>query len=186
MSLVLFIGQVHSLVHSTEFSNDKNRVKSITWVKNCVIFHFLPFDFCTHSIIRSTFDVISEGVRVMPYESLHPKAIRHMIVEIYSALKTVIVDILEKYVKDMPVPNVHFTVDKVKSKVSSDNYLGLRVYFLDRLGQFRSINLSIKEFTPTSAVNANEASKVLQTWLKFSVSEFKLDLSKNIDIYFNF
>jgi hypothetical protein len=73
-------------------------------MKNCVIFRFLPFD--TQSIIRSTFDVILEGVRVIPYESLHPKAIRHMRVEIYTTLKNVIVEILEEN-----VPSVHLTVD---------------------------------------------------------------------------
>jgi hypothetical protein len=173
-------GQVQSIVQSTEFISNKNRVKSLMWVKNCVIFHFIPFDFCTHSRIRSTLDIMSDGERLMPYESLHPKAIRHMIVEIYTALKNVIVNILETNTKDMPIANIHFTVDKVKSKVSSDNYLGLRVFLLDSKGVYRSINLSIKEFIPSSSLFDVSASEVLKTWLTYSFSEFNLDIKKHI------
>ena len=153
---------------------------------NCVIFHFIPFDFCTHPIIRTTFDVMTDGVRTMPYESLHQKAIRHLIVEIYTALKDVIVDIIQKNIKDMPIPNVHFTVDKVKSKVSSDNYLGLRIYLLDRTGRYRSINLSIKEYLPSSSLNDIQASLVLKTWLKHSFKEFDLDIDRHIGMFTNF
>lgn len=147
---------------------------------NCVIFHFIPFDFCTHPNIRTTFDVMTNGVRSMPYELLNPKAIRHMIIEVYTALKEVIVEILKKNVNDMPIPNVHFTVDKVKSKVSSDNYLGLRVFILDRIGKYWSLNLSIKEYLPSSALNDVQASLVLKTWLIHSFKEFDLDLEKHI------
>lgn len=170
---------------SPEFNKNKNRVKALTWVMNCVIFHFLPFDFCTHPIIRTTFDVMTDGVRSMPYESLHPKAIRHLIVEIYTALKEVIVDIIQKNTNDMPIPNVHFTVDKVKSKVSSDNYLGLRVFLLDKVGKYRSINLSIKEYLPSSSLNDIQASLVLNTWLTHSFKEFDLDLTRHIGMIIN-
>lgn len=115
----------------------------------------------------------------MPYESLNQKAIRHQIVEIYSALKEVIVDIIMNNISDVPIPNIHFTVDKVKSKVSSDNYLGL-VFILDRLGKFRSINLSIKENLPSSALNDIQASQVLHLWLKHSFQEFGLDMNRHI------
>lgn len=167
-------------MQSSQFVSDRNRVKSLTWVKNCVIFHFLPFDFCTHPTVRTTFDVMTDGVRAIPYESLNPKAIRHMIVEVYSALKDVIVDILRSNIADMPIPNIHFTVDKVKSKVSSDNYLGLRVFLLDRHGKYRSMNLSIKEFLPSSSLNDIQASEVLKTWLTYSFNEFHLDLKNHI------
>lgn len=160
-------------------------MKALTWVMNCVIFHFIPFDFCTHPIIRTTFDVMTDGVRTMPYESLHPKAVRHLVVEVYTALKEVIVAILKNNIDDMPVPNVHFTVDKVKSKVSSDNYLGLRVYLLDKVGKYRSINLSIKEYLPSSTLNDIQASLVLKTWLTHSFKEFDLDINRHIGIVKN-
>lgn len=73
---------------------------------------------------------------------------------------------------------VHFTVDKVESKVSSDDYLDLRVILLDKFGKYRSINLSIREYPPSSTLKHNDiqASVVLKTWHTYSFKEFDFDV----------
>ena len=68
-----------------------------------------------------------------------------MIIEIYFAVRGVIMGFLDKDVKMKAIPSITFTVDKVKSKVSGDNFLGIRIFFMDAGGVTRCFNLSIKQ-----------------------------------------
>lgn len=111
---------------------------------------------------------------------LNPVRIRHHIVEIYYVVKNTICDAIVKHVTSKPIPHLSFTVDKVKSKVSGEKFLSLRVFFLDNSGEFRSYNLSIKQFRPSSNLSKEQASIVLRTWLDYSLREFGLDRVKHV------
>ena len=147
-----------------------------------VIKNFLPFDFLQQQEVRTAFSIMGNGSAecTVPFTMLHPVRIRHYIIEIYSAVKNIICGAIEKHVTSKPIPYLSFTVDKVKSKVSGESFLGLRVYFLDGIGEFRSYNLSIKQFRPCSNLSKDQASVVLRTWLDYSLREFNLDRDKHI------
>ena len=158
------------------------RVECLSWVSTMVIKNFLPFDFLQQQEVRTAFSVMGNGSVdcTVPFTMLHPVRIRHYIIEIYSAIKNIICEAIEKHVTSKPIPYLSFTVDKVKSKVSGESFLGLRVYFLDGIGEFRSYNLSIKQFRPCSNLSKDQASVVLRTWLDYSLREFNLDLDRHI------
>lgn len=178
----VLLNEVQSVIKSTHFLTDQKRTKGIIWVKNFVIMHFVPFDFLQHHDIRSGMAIMGNGGvdTTVPYEMLHPKNIKHMVVEIYAALKKTINEMLEKNVKNNAIPCLHFSVDKVKSKISGENFLGLRVYFLDKNGQYRSFSLSIKHYRPASTLNDVSASNLLKLWLDYSFQEFGISLEKHV------
>ena len=178
----ILLNEVQSVIKSKQFLTDQKRTKGIIWVKNFVIMHFVPFDFLQHPDIRSGMAIMGNGgvETTVPYEMLHPKTIKHMVVEIYAALKAVINEILERNVKNNALPCLHFSVDKVKSKISGENFLGLRVYFLDKNGQYRSFSLSIKHYRPASTLNDVSASNLLKLWLDYSFQEFGISLEKHV------
>ena len=91
--------------------------------------HFVPFVFLQHEDIRSGMAIMGNGGvdTTVPYEMLHPKTIKHMVVEIYAALKKSTNKMLKRNVKNNALPCLHFSVDKVKSKISGENFLGLSV-----------------------------------------------------------
>ena len=96
------------------------------------------------------------------------------------SIKKIIYGAIEKHITSKPIPYASFTVDKVKSKVSGENFLGLRIFFLDSIGEFRSYNLSIKQFRPSSNLQKDLLSVILRTWLDYSFREFGLDRDKHM------
>ena len=147
-----------------------------------VIKNFIPFDFLQQPEVRAAMSIMGNGSAdcTIPFMMLHPLRIRHYIIEIYSALKEIIYGAIEKHVTSKPIPYASFTVDKVKSKVSGENFLGLRIFFLDSIGEFRSYNHSIKQFRPSSNLQKDLLSVVLRTWLDYSLREFGLDRDKHM------
>ena len=144
--------------------------------------NFVSFDFLQQAEVRTTMSVKGNGNvdNIVPYEMLNPLRIRHYIIEIYAAVKSLICGSLQRHVLSKPIPFASFTVDKVKSKVSGDSFLGLRVFFLDGMGDFKSYNLSIKQFRPSSELTKEQASVVLRTWLDYSLREFGLERDNHI------
>ena len=173
---------MQSVLVSQEFKTNGDRVKCLSWVSTMVIKNFIPFDFLQQPEVRTTMSIMGNGVpeSTVPFAMLNPVRIRHHIVEIYSVVKNNICDAIVKHVTSKPIPHLSFTVDKVKSKVSGENFLSLRVFFLDNSGEFRSYNLSIKQFRPSSNLSKEQASIVLRTWLDYSLREFGLDRVKHV------
>ena len=161
---------------------NRERVKCLSWVSTMVIKNFIPFDFLQQPEVRTSMSVMGNGnlESIVPFAMLNPLRIRHYIIEIYAAVKSLICGSIDRHVVSKPIPFASFTVDKVKSKVSGENFLGLRVYFLDSSGDFKSYNLSIKQFRPSSNLSKDQASVVLRTWLDYSLREFGLDRDNHI------
>ena len=173
---------MQAVIVSQEFKVNRDRVKCLSWVTNMVIKNFIPFDFLQQSEVRTTLSVMGNGNQdtTVPFAILNPIRIRHYIVEVYSAVKNIIFSAIERHATSKPVPYISFTVDKVKSKVSGENFLGLRVFFFDGSGQFRSYNLSIKQYRPSSELNREQASVPLRIWLNYSLCEFGIDRERHI------
>ena len=146
-----------------------------------VIKNFIPFDFLQQPEVRTTLSVMGNGNQdtIVPFAMLNPNRRRHYIVEVYSAIKSIMCTAIERHATSKPIPYVSLTVDKVKSKVSGENFLGLRVFFLDGNGQSRSFNLSIKQYRPSSELNKEQSSVLLRTWLDYSLREFGIDREKH-------
>ena len=77
----------------------------------------MPFDYLQQPELSELSSVMALGNVdcTVPFARLHPKAICHMIIEIYFAVRG---GFLLKDVKKKANPSIKFTVDKVKSKVS--------------------------------------------------------------------
>ena len=172
---------MQAVIVSQEFKVNRDRVKCLSWVTNMVIKNFIPFYFLQQQEVRTTLSVMGNGNQdtTVPFAMLNPNRIRHYIVEVYSAIKKIICAAIERHATSKPIPYVSFTVDKVKSKVSGENFLDLRVFFLDGNGQWRSFNLSIKQYRPSSELNGEQASVLLRTWLDYSLREFGIDREKH-------
>jgi hypothetical protein len=173
---------VQSVLVSQEFRVNRDRVKCLNWVINMVILNFLSFNFLQQPEVRSMMSVMGNGNSdtTVPYALLNPSRVRHYIIEVYSAVKGIMQAAIAKHATSKSIPYVSFTVDKVKSKVSGDSFLGIRIFFLDGIGEFRTFNLSIKQFRPSSELNHQQASVLLRTWLDYSLREFGIDRDRHI------
>lgn len=98
--------------------------------------NLMPVYHLQQPVIRELYSVMALGNSdcAVPTAHLHPKAIRHMIIEIYSAVRGVIMGFLHVDVKKKAIPSITFTLDKVISKVSGNNFVGIRIFFIDAGG----------------------------------------------------
>lgn len=179
------LGGVAMVVNNHYYQQNRERVSCLAWVKECTIGQFLSFSFWQDPGVRIAFLIAAQNNYdyTFPFKSLHPEAIKHLIVEMYSATKAVVIKHLQQEVINEPIPIVGFNVDKWKSKLSGSSYIGIRIYYYARnCKKWRTFNLSVKEYKPHSSLNSLQACVLLHKWLIACFAEYGLELGKHVDL----
>eukprot|EP00624_Nannochloropsis_granulata_P001156 evm.model.NODE_15339_length_18062_cov_47.764866.1 len=147
------------------------RYDKLNFVKYVVIGCFQPFNFLESSWMRHHYKQL---VPTYPVQGLHPKAIKHLMTEIYSAMKKSIVDELEG-IKGRFLPSLAILIDIWEDKFSGKKFLGIRVRYLDDNWRVRSKLLSLRFFFPSSELREDHQLSVLVSmWVKSCLSDYGL------------
>ncbi len=135
-----------------------------------VIRQLLPFSFVETSDFR-------EQTKCPVLMSV--KMLKRAILEIYIATKSQIVSALAKVKRECrSLPCFHLNVDLWTSKISGSKYLGVRLFFVDSLFNYRSYVLAVKPFNPSSAIRkSHRLSDIIFTWVRDVLHEFGLSLN---------
>jgi hypothetical protein len=116
-----------------------------------------------HQDIRSSLVIFADGTNdhVVPYVNLGHKNVVHILIEIYSATKNELYEILLKHVINRLGPSGSFSFDEVKTKLTGARYIGVRISFIGLDGVFRTYLLSLMEYKPASSTSHIRASELL-------------------------
>lgn len=160
-----------------EFRKELREVKDMTrycellWTMMVIVMK-LPFTFVTSAIVRRlmTATCIEEMNK-----SLSIPRVKHLICEIYSSVKGSMIAMMNDAVEKNGERIFSLNIDNWKPKNSIRNFVGLRVYFTNGVGDFVSLMLGMREFNPSYALRYHAGQReALCTWVQEVLSSFSL------------
>lgn len=105
--------------------------------------------------------------------------VQHFIVELYDSTKREIFSFIAENGLE-GVPSVTISADFWTCSPQGKNYLGVRLYFVDKNWEFRSVMLGAQEFAPSYNERNDSIRRPIRNWLQAMIGSFGLRFA---DIY---
>jgi hypothetical protein len=105
---------------------------------------------------------------------LNATRVSHAITELYSSTKREVVRYLQESRMEK-CPNLSIMADFWTCKVTHRKFLGVRVYFVDRDWEFKSVLLETREFKPKYEDREGGISGPFKGWMQQLLDDFDLD-----------
>lgn len=161
--------EVEKFKSSVLFQEDQTFFAEIFWAFLTIIC-YIPFNFVEKVYPRIFFEIFGGYI-----QKLSTKRLKHRIYEIYSSVHHEVCSALNGITK---LKRIALSVDKWKCKTSNQNYIGIRIFFVNDEFQFNSFLLSIRHFSPSEHdrySKKNNLAFLLLRWVLQVLGEFGIE-----------
>ncbi|KAI9916214.1 hypothetical protein PsorP6_018252 [Peronosclerospora sorghi] len=151
------------------YKKNPRRYWEIQWV-NLVVLNMLPLSLCEKDSVRAFFRTCCvEAANI----TMTKEKAKQICVELYHSTRCRFKERIDNVIGSSAIAVIHLNLDLSTSKVSKENYVGVRIYFIDIYWGLNSYILAINRFAPSSdVIKGNRFSEILQMWLRDILSKF--------------